>query len=76
MSDINVKPLMKSAVALDWYGKSEHVRCIYFWASADAITDFECFGNLHSATAPGHYVLYVDTRYDFDAVVAYIKGWG
>ena len=68
------KPQPKSEMALDWYSQNQMV--IYFYASKDALEDIKDFGLI----IPGgkgneHYWLTVDSRYDFNQVLQYIKDY-
>ena len=48
-------------------------RYVSFWATPDALPDFEQFGDLREQEdCKDKYGLIVDGRYDFDEVVAYV----
>lgn len=67
------KPQPKCEVAIDLVLPTAGM--IYFYASPDAIGDFEEFGFVRSVGKWGH-LLCVDGRYDFAEVVEYIKNYG
>jgi hypothetical protein len=69
------KPQIKREVQITTVIKS--VRHIIFYASTDAVAEFEEFGEvLPSTNTRELYNLFVDARYDFGEVVAYIEGYG
>lgn len=49
---------------------------IYLYASKDAVSDINDFGELLPVSTEDLYRLEVDRRYDFDEVVKYIEGYG
>lgn len=67
------KPQPKREMAIEVVHKTD--RFIVFVATPDAAGDMAQYGQLYPRTA-GRYVLYVDARYDFDEVVAYIERYG
>lgn len=67
------KPQLKCEVAIDIILPT--ARMIYFYASADAISDFRDFGFVRDVGRWGH-LLCVDARYDFAEVVKYIENYG
>lgn len=65
-------PKMKSEIAISYLGKS----IIDFFATPDAASDMAQFGKVTQAQdQPNKYWLYVDARYDFQEVVAYIENY-
>ena len=65
------KPQPKREVAIITISKSgSHIT---FHASADAIEDFKDFGRIEPDR--DFYWLWVDTRYNFDEILEYIKGY-
>ena len=69
------KPTLKREVAVSLVLRS--INAIGFHATDDAVTEFEQFGVLTEALAiSGGYRLYVDSRYDFDEVLAFIENYG
>lgn len=67
------KPQPQREVAIDLVLPT--ARMIYLFASMDAISDFRDFGYLRDVGQFSH-LLYVDGRYDFAKVVAYIENYG
>lgn len=67
------KPVMKTDAAIRWMDKTQ--RIIHFYATSKAIVDISTFGELSDAPHNSIRVA-VDARFDFDEVVAYIKGYG
>ena len=67
------KPQTKREVSVDWIGISEGL--IHFYASKDALEDIRDFGHIDDI-GPNHYGLLVDTRFDFQEVLDYIKNYG
>lgn len=65
------KPIVEVSVSVE----SKEVRLISMFASQDAVCDFREFGNLLH-TQGNEYCLFIDTRYDFDEVLEYIKNYG
>ena len=68
-----IKPIPKTEVKIDWASRSLYM--IRFFASNDAAVEFAEFGSLSLGFAGG-FTLFVDARYNFDEVVAYIEGYG
>ena len=69
------KPTLKREVAVKYVLRS--VNEIGFHATDDAVTEFMKLGKLYEAVgASGGYQLYVDSRYDFDEVLAFIENYG
>ncbi len=70
------KPTMKQEVKVtDALGGS--VRTIYFYSTADAVSEFESFGLLEKwADKTDYYQLEVDARFDFDEVVRFMNAYG
>lgn len=69
------KPQMKREVMVKSF--SSGVGYIGFYATADASTEFNEFGTLRVSDYENNlYYLYVDTRYDFNEVLEFIKGYG
>jgi hypothetical protein len=69
------KPIPKREVAV--YTVIQAVRQINFHATNDAVTEFDEFGTrVDAGGILGGYSLYVDSRYDFDEVLAFIEGYG
>ena len=66
------KPRPEREVAIR--ATNKEVYFITFNASPDAITELAEFGRIYPVE--GYYELYVDRRYDFDEVVAYIENYG
>ncbi len=72
---MNKKPVMKSEVGVDMVIKV--ISEINFYATEDAVTEFSEFGLVQKINLGSHYYkLTVDSRYDFDEVVAYMKSYG
>jgi len=70
-----LKPQMKKEVAVRYIFK-EHLS-ISFNATADAVEDLRSFGEVDCLNIETDlYVLRVDSRYDFDEVVGYIRHYG
>lgn len=67
------KPTPKKEVGVLFASKA--ARHIRFNSTEDAVTEFLSFGKL---TIDGResYSLFVDSRYDFDEVLAYIQNYG
>lgn len=69
------KPQMKREVAVVFY--YEPIRHISFCATADAVTDFEEYGDITPDPSRSEcYILEVDCRYDFGEVLAFIQNYG
>ena len=66
------KPQPKKEVAVSFY--SELTRQIRFNATKDAVEDFKVFGLVYMIY--NEYGLIVDSRYDFNEVIAYIQNYG
>jgi len=67
------KPQPKTEVAINSCVPS--LRYMTIFASADAATEFKDFGSLTLDKLIGWYTLFVDPRFDFDEVVAYIENY-
>ena len=67
------KPTKQSEVAISFTDKIQYI--IDLFASRDAAEDFATFGYIsnNAHITEDEYTLFVDRRYDFDEVVAYIK---
>jgi len=69
-----MKPQPKKEVAVVF--SHEDSLHISFYASADAVEDFKEFGSIcQSLSDRERYSLYVDARYGFTEVLAYIENW-
>lgn len=69
------KPVMKQEVAIQGY--NETFRVITFYATQDAVTEFEGFGRIKNFDdIRDKYNLYMDARFDFAEVLAYIQNYG
>lgn len=68
------KPVMKKEVEIDFIYRS--ARTIHFYATNDAASEFNDYGDLDSYIRPNTFCLVVDARFDFDEVVEYIKNYG
>ena len=69
------KPEPKREAAVDRY--HETAGSIDFYASPDALEDIKEFGYvLPDPIIPNRYILYVDKRYNFQEVLAYIEKYG
>lgn len=68
------KPQPKREMAIRWANKG--MRYISVNASSDAAAELTEYGLLVSGQRKSCYILYVDARYDFDEVVAYIESYG
>ena len=68
------KPTMVREVGIDCV--LENLRIIYVDATPDAISDFTEFGDVNQIAGKNRYHIRVDTRYDFQAVVNYIRNYG
>lgn len=69
------KPRMKREVAIVFH--YEPVRHITFYATTDAVTEFEPYGDIVPDPARSEcYTLHVDSRYEFAEVLAYIQNYG
>ena len=72
---MTTKPVMQSPTAIDVAVKENGY--VSFWAAPDAAKEFEQFGKLSKWEGDTEkYTLYVDGRFNFNAVVAYIKNYG
>lgn len=49
---------------------------IVFYATNDAVSAFKGFGDLSHAQFLNQWDLFVDARFDFDEVLAYIENYG
>lgn len=69
------KPQAKREVGVPYYSKEQ--KHITIHCGQDAITEFKDFGDvcLHTDKAD-RWTLYVDGRFDFDEVLAYIQSYG
>lgn len=71
---MTTKPVMQGPTAIDVAFKEQGY--VSFWTTPDAAKEFEQFGGLKKwDEKPNKYTLYVDGRFDFDEVVAYIKDY-
>jgi hypothetical protein len=72
------KPTPKREVAISHHTKMYGT--ISFYSSSDAVTEFETFGSIYRAIPDSQnvnlYRLFVDSRFDFDEVLAYIENYG
>ena len=69
------KPKMKREVAIVF--NYEPIRHIVFYATTDAVTEFELYGDIvPDINRSERYTLYVDSRYEFAEVLAYIQNYG
>jgi len=66
------KPTLKAEVAIDMIFPAG--RFIILYATTDAASEFSEFGDIH-AEGKGRYHLFVDARYDFDEVIAFIRNY-
>jgi len=69
------KPTIKREVAVTF--ALESVGQIDFYATSDAVTEFEKFGAIDPSGRglADHYTIRVDARYDFNEVLDYIKAY-
>jgi len=67
------KPTPKREVAIDGHIKS--LGMIYFYSSRDAAEDFREFGHMSTSEEGNKYTLFIDKRFDFDEVLAYIENY-
>jgi len=65
------EPVIKKEFGISHINKTH--RLVTLDSTGDAIRDFIRYGTLHPQGGD-RYILYVDARYDFDDVVAYING--
>lgn len=69
------KPTMQKEVAIEAVVPSAAL--VSFYATGDAASEFADYGRLTKAESiPNLYYLYVDRRFDFDEVVAFIENYG
>jgi len=68
------KPQMQKEVAL--HRVIEMTRAIHFYATPDAAQEMQEFGHVEPFNLPNQYRLFVDARFDFGEVVAYIVNYG
>ena len=69
------KPAPKQEVAI--LHTINTMKQVVFYATHDAVTEFADFGRIDTYEgSKNKYALTVDARYDFEEVVAYIKGYG
>lgn len=69
------KPTIKREVAVDTVIRI--CKQVNFYATADAVTEFEQFGRLDKIGDEGDlYRLLVDARYSFEEVLSYIENYG
>lgn len=70
-----IKPVMKQDVAV--LTSVENSKMIVFYATNDAVTEFVDFGEvIKRPDGKNKYNLYVDPRFDFAEVLAYIQNYG
>lgn len=67
-------PVMQREVAITAALADQNI--IYLYATPDAASDFQRFGQVEPWAHPDYYQITVDARYDFAEVVAYIKSYG
>ena len=68
-----IKPTPKKEVAIDW--ASELNKIIFFYSTPDALSDFISFGSVVEWTRQNYYRLKVDSRFDFNEVLEYIRDY-
>ncbi len=68
------KPTLKREVAIQNILRG--VNMITFYATDDAVTEFESFGAISPKNTLGLYELWVDSRVDFEEVVEFIEDYG
>lgn len=69
------KPVMKQEVKV--FVAITVARMIVFYATDDAVTEFDSFGMIRKYdNERNKYSLYVDYRYEFSEVLAYIQNYG
>ena len=69
------KPLPKREVAVHYFDKKGFI--IDFYATKDAVDEFKEFGFVQEMPdRKNGFSLFVDKRYDFDEVLAYIENYG
>ena len=68
------KPVMQNSPVINFTSKESGY--ISFWATPDAAKEFEQFGQIFEwGDGSEKYSLYIDDRFDFDEVLAYIKNY-
>ena len=70
---MTTKPGMQSLTGIDYELTGPDY--ITFWAAPDVAKEFAQFGSFHKLADSDRYTLYVDGRFDFDEVLAYIKNY-
>ena len=74
MNEKLTAPIMKRSAKIDV--SIEKTGYISFWADADIANEFAQFGKMEQFTStPNKHFLYVDGRFDFDEVAAYIENF-
>lgn len=69
------KPVQKRKAAVRLVSKAANM--ILFNATEEAAAEFESFGEMELVrNVSGYYSLFVDARYDFDEVLAFIEAYG
>jgi len=68
------KPKPKREVAIRGYSKLAGV--IFFDSSQDAADEFQEFGYIIRSYSEYSYTLYIDARFDFGEVLAYVENYG
>ena len=68
------RPTIKREVATTFQDKN--TRIIWFYATQDAVTEFNRYGLIRDTNRPDYYYIAVDARFDFDEVLAYIQNYG
>ena len=68
------KPQPKREVSISAMSPDKSI--VYLYASKDAAEDIKEFGEMSQWTRPNQYRLQIDSRYDFQEVVDYIKNYG
>ena len=68
------RPVPQKEVAISFI--LESYRLILFYASLDAASDMQEFGDVRPGNRKSFYQLVVDARYEFSDVVAYIENYG
>lgn len=68
-------PVMKREVAVA--SENENQFLITFYSTRDALADIQQFGEVYPFSSTSEkYFLYVDRRFDFADVLAYIENYG
>ena len=71
---MTTKPIMQKPIAIKFASKAQMY--VSFWASPDAAKEFEQFGRIFKwGDDSEKYSLYINGRFDFDKVVAYIENY-